>query len=172
MNTQSKSSNKFKTVLRELSPAYAIAFAFCFMLFVYEPMMLYATHQPDLWFDFPLMARPILLSLIMFFIGSVVVFTVLFFIIRLLVKEKSAAVYGIMELSVFGLLFLTFLQGNIFAIFLPALDGAEIDWKSIRIYDLITLAAALVIGGILIFLAVKFGIKRTVKYSKIFSLGF
>lgn len=172
MNTQRKSLNKFKTVLKELSPAYAIAFAFCFMLFVYEPMMLYATQQLNFWFDFPLMVRPILLSFILFVFGSIVIFTVLFFIVRLFAREKVSAIFGIMELTVFGLLFITFLQGNVFSMNLPALDGAEIDWKSLQVNDIFTAISAIGVCGVLVLFAVKLGIKRILKYSKIFSIGF
>lgn len=37
---------------RQLKPAYMIWFAFCFMLFIYEPLLMYSTNKNDFWFDF------------------------------------------------------------------------------------------------------------------------
>ena len=171
MNAQGNSSNNFKTSLRELFPAYAIALALCYMLFVYEPMMLYATHQNDFWFDFVLMARPMLLGFLFFLGGSLVALTVTYFVLRLFCGKKYGAVFGMIQIVVFGIMLITFLQGNILSMHLPPLDGVEIDWKSLWGYDVITLAVTLAACGLLIFLAVKFGVKRTLKYAKFFSLG-
>lgn len=172
MNAQSNSSGKFKTSLRELFPAFAIALALCYMLFVYEPMMLYATHQNDFWFDFTLMARPMLPGFLIFLGISFFVLAAAYFALGLFCGKKKTAAFGIVQIVVFGIMLVTFFQGNILSMNLPPLDGVDIEWKSLWINDALTLAVMLGICGLLVFFVIKFGINRTLKYAKIFSLGF
>lgn len=171
MNAAKKNQNIYKTALKELSPSYVTAFVFCFMLFVYEPLLMYCTHQLDFWFDLPLMIMPMLSGFFLFLLGNAFVLTAVYFVIRALDKEKSLLVFRIIETVFFGVFFITFLQGNILSMNLPALDGSEIDWKGLYGSDIITLAAILITIGLLVFLAIKRGIKRTLKYTTGFSIG-
>lgn len=53
---------------RQLKPAYMIWFAFCFMLFIYEPLLMYSTNKNDFWFDFWIMILPTLVIFVLFLI--------------------------------------------------------------------------------------------------------
>lgn len=171
MNIAEKNQNKPKTALKELSPAYITAFALCFMLFVYEPFLMYCTHQLDFWFDVPLMIMPVLLGFLLFLSCIVAVLTAVYFVLKALAKEKAVFIFRIIELVFFGVFFITFLQGNILSMNLPALDGSEIDWKGLYGTDIITLAAILIAAGLLVFLTVKRGIQPAIKYTRLFTIG-
>ena len=171
MNIAEKNQDKPKSALKELVPACITAFALCFMLFVYEPFLMYCTHQLDFWFDVPLMVTPVLLGFLLSFLGITAVLTAVYFVLKALAKEKAASVFKVIELVFFGIFFITFLQGNILSMNLPALDGAEIDWKGLYSTDIITLAAILIAAGLLVFLTAKFGMQSVIKYTKIFTIG-
>ena len=162
---------KALTALKELAPAYFTAFGLCFMLFVYEPLLMYCTHVLDFWFDIPLMLLPMLSGFFLFFLGISAVITAAYFVIGAVAKEKAGSVFRIVEIVFFGLFFVTFLQGNILSMNLPALDGSDIDWKGLYICDIITLAAMLVTAGLLVFLTVKKGMQFVLKYMKPLSIG-
>ncbi len=171
MNISEKKQNKPKTALKEIFPSYITAFALCFMLFVYEPLLMYCTHQLDFWFDIPLMVLPMLLGFFLFFLGISAVLTALYFVLKALAKERSAFIFQIIDITFFGIFFVTFLQGNILSMNLPALDGSEIDWKGLYSSDIITLAAILITAGLLVFLTVKKGIQSVLKYIKPAAIG-
>ena len=171
MSAAEKNQNKPKTALKELLPSYITAFALCFMLFVFEPLLMYCTQQLDFWFDMPLMAAPMFLGFLLFLSCIAAVLTVVYFLLKALAKEKSVFIFRIIELVFFGVFFVTFLQGNILSMNLPALDGSEIDWKGLYSSDIITLAVILVTVGLLVFLAVKFGIQSALKYTQFFTIG-
>lgn len=66
---------------RRLMPAFVIWFAFCFMLFVYEPLLMYSTNKNDFWFDFGIMIFPTLLIFALFLIAGAVFITAFYFIV-------------------------------------------------------------------------------------------
>ena len=48
-----------KQILRELAPAYLLVFAGCFMMLVFEPILMYTSNMNDFWFDFGIMIWPV-----------------------------------------------------------------------------------------------------------------
>ena len=48
-----------KRIIKELLPAYFVVLAACFMMFIYEPILLYSTNKNDFWFDFSIMITPL-----------------------------------------------------------------------------------------------------------------
>lgn len=65
---------------RKLMPAYVIWFAFCFMLFVYEPLLMYSTNKNDFWFDFGIMILPTLVIFALFLFAGAVLITAFYLI--------------------------------------------------------------------------------------------
>ena len=46
--------------MKKLLPAYILCLAFSFMLFIYEPIMMYVNNMNDFWFNFNIMIKPVL----------------------------------------------------------------------------------------------------------------
>lgn len=170
MKTREHHSSKLKSALKELLPAYIIAFVFCFMLFVYEPLVMYSTNQLDFWFDMALMIGPVLLAFLIFFAGSVLLLTAAYFVNKAFAKEKEPLVYRIITIVFFWVFFVTYLQGNMLAGGLPALDGSTIDWDAFRSKDIITLAVGVFGLAAVDFMLIKLGAKKTLKYAAGFSV--
>lgn len=170
MKTLEQHPSKFKAVLKDLLPAYIIAFVFCFMLFVYEPLVMYSTNQLDFWFDMALMIGPVLLAFLIFFAGSVLLLTAAYFVNKAFAKEKEPLVYRIITIVFFWVFFVTYLQGNMLAGGLPALDGSTIDWDAFRSKDIITLAVGVFGLAAVDFMLIKLGAKKTLKYAAGFSV--
>ena len=57
-----------KNNIKNLMPAYILSFVISFMLYVYEPILIYSSNVNDFWFDFKTMFGAILIcSLVLFF---------------------------------------------------------------------------------------------------------
>lgn len=152
-----------KDTVKQLAPCWIISFALCYMLFVYEPLMMYCTNKDDFWFDFGIMAGPMLCIFLMFFLGSSAVLMGLFFLTRR--SSKAAKLYKVVLLVVFLVFVLLYIQGNILAGRLPALDGSEIDWGAYTGDNIITLAICLILTAALIFAMIKLDLGKLVTYA-------
>ena len=151
-----------KNVLKQLAPAWIMAFSASFMLFFYEPLMMYGTNKDDFWFDFGIMAAPTLKIFAMFFLGTAAVFTGLYFAVR---RVKDALPYRII-LTVVFVAFLTFyIQGNVLVKSLPALDGSVINWDSYVSDNWITLAVCAILTVAAVFVCKNIGLKKFVNYA-------
>lgn len=171
MKGAAPSKNKAKAFFKDLFPAYAIVFTLHFMLFIYEPLLMYCTHQNDLWFDLQVMIRPVILGFLIFLAESVLFFSLAYIVIRLIFKKNYQSIFGMIEIVLFSFVFVTFLQGNIFSMFLPALDGSEIDWDRLAKNDFFGILSLLLVFGLFFLLLIKRGEHRTVKYMTIAAIG-
>lgn len=170
MNATEQHTSKIKLSLKQLLPAYIISFVFCFMLFVFEPLLMYSMNQLDFWFDLPHMALPMLLTFLIFFAAMAGIMTAVYAINKAIVKEKEPTFFRIAVLVVVFVFTVTYFQGNFLAGSLPALDGTMIDWSGFDNENMITAALWLSYAVLIVILAVKFGIKRAVKIFTIASM--
>ncbi len=85
----SQQTSKIKFALKELLPAYVIAFTFCFMLAVFEPLLMYSTNQLDFWFDMPLLIGPVLGGFALSFLACAAALTAVYAVNKALVKGKD-----------------------------------------------------------------------------------
>lgn len=171
MKAVTRSNSKARPFFKDLFPACIIVFSLHFMLFIYEPLLMYCTHQNDLWFDLPVMIRPVILSFLIFFAEGIMFFSLSYLIIRLIFKKNYRSIFRMIEIVLFSVVFITFLQGNIFSMYLPALDGSEIDWDKLMINDLFGILSFVAVLGIFFLLLIKRGEHRTVKYLTIAAIG-
>lgn len=170
MSASKQCSSKLKETVKGLLPGYIVAFVFCFMLFVFEPLLMYSVNQIDFWFDLPMMIGPVLTVFGIFFGGCVVILSAVYFINKAIVKDKEPLVYRIVTVLLFVVFFVTYIQGNFLAGALPALDGSEIDWNGFGAMDFATLGVLTVTVCVIIILNIKKGINRTFFYSAIASV--
>ena len=152
-----------KDTLKQLIPFWIISFVFCYMLFVYEPLMMYCTNKDDFWFDFGIMAGPVSGIFLSIFASSAALLTTIYFL-----SEKVARVVLTAAFTVFIALYI---QGNFLIKDLPALDGSEIDWGVYAADNLITLGICVVLAAGVSFAVKKLGLERLVIYAAGVSLA-
>lgn len=149
--------------LKQLAPCWIISFVFCYMLFLYEPLMMYCTNKDQFRFDLRMMAPPLIGIFLMFFFGSAAVLTLLFFISKMLSKECKP--HKIILLAVFYVFIVLYIQGNFLINNLPPLDGSEIDWGAYKSDNIITLVICLVLAAALLFAMFRFDLGKLTVYA-------
>lgn len=169
MNAEKQHSSKIKSTLKELLPAYIIDFVFCYMLFIYEPLMMYCTNKDDFWFDLGIMAAPMAGVFLIFFTGFAAVLTALYFVSRRFSGELKP--YRLVTLYAVLIFIALYIQGNFLIKRLPALDGSAIDWSAYTREDVITLIILLALGAVWIFALIKLDLGKLVNYAAGLSLA-
>ncbi|MDE6732299.1 MAG: LTA synthase family protein [Oscillospiraceae bacterium] len=166
LKTSETTAKNQTSAVKELLPAWSVAFAFCFMLFLYEPLVMYATNKDDLRFDLGTIFAPLLGIFLIFFASLAAVLSGLFFLFRAL---RKPAVFKIITAIVFVIFAATYVQGNFLAGNLPALDGAAIDWSSYTKDNIITLAVWVVLLALMILALVKCELDSVMKFAALLS---
>lgn len=159
-----------KGMLKDLAPALVLLFMTCFMLLIFEPILMYATNINDFWFDFSLFIGPLLnVFARVFLLGLVLIVAV--YQLDLLIS-KRLLIYRVVTLIGFALFFLTYLQGNWLAGNLPILEGGEIKWEDYgKIENLILLVAAIILAVAAVKLIQKYGLNRAISCATAGSLA-
>ena len=148
-------------------PALILSFAISFMLFIYEPITMYANNIPDFWFDFYILIKPIMLFSLLSFIILSVFFLVTYFIAK---RFKHIGLYY------FALLFATFcficayIHSNFLANFLPPLDGTTFDWSD-PTANIISILTCIIIAIGIISSIFKINCIKTIKYTSFINLA-
>lgn len=148
---------------RRLLPAYVIWFAFCFMLFVYEPLLMYSTNKNDFWFDFGIMIFPTLVIFALFLVTGAVLIAAFYFVTVKLSKGKTG-IYQCAVTALFVVFLATYIQGVYLSTSLPVLTGETIAWDQYLKEDLLTAALWVILETAAIALIVKFGTEPVVKW--------
>jgi len=117
-----------KRIRKELSPAYVLVFASCFMTLFFEPLLMYSSNKDDFCFDFGIMIRPVLGGFACFLLGRIFLVSLIYFA-NLFFSDQLILYKG---LSLLGFLafFLLYLQGNWLAGKLSPLTGKPIAWEN------------------------------------------
>ncbi len=139
----------FKNRIISITSGIALTFSLSFMLCVYAPYELFLTNQSEFWFDAGIMIIPVL----MFFFGSFIVGTGIFYLLRGWGEKQ----YKIGLAAGLAMLIFCYVQGNYFASGLPALDGTNFDWSAPspeRIKSILIIAVSIALST---FLLIKFG---------------
>ena len=155
--------------IKKLFLSYILCFIFCFMLFIYEPIMMYATNMNDFWFDFSIMGPLVIKFFLLIFLLGILLITLIFFISTKLLKNINW--YYICLLCVFIAFFATYIQGNYLINDLPRLDGSLMDWSIYKTQNFITAGIWLLLIIITIISCKKFKIAKTVQYATYISLA-
>ena len=151
--------------IKKMMPAVVIAFASSFMLFIYEPIILYINNVDDFWFDIKSLILNSFIPFILLFFLIIFVYTIIY-IIQKMVLKKSKNIYNVFIIIGFCLFLITYIQGNYLSGKLPALDGKTIEWSNYKTENIISILL-LVIVSIICFLTIKkFKFETTIRYAK------
>lgn len=153
-----------KRMLSDLAPAYLLVFACCFMLLIFEPILLYTTNMNDFWFDFSIMIWPVLGVFFCFLLGGIVIASVIYF--SNLAFSGRAILYKLLTVAGFIVFFLLYLQGSWLAGNLPPLTGDAIVWEEYGSSENLILRVAVVILSITAIVFIwRFKLGHTVRYA-------
>lgn len=155
--------------MKKFIPAMLIIFFACFMLFVYEPFILYANNINDFWFDFAILLKPILILFGSAFLVGIVLFGIVYFINKKFSKDLK--VYNILLILAFIAFLSTYIQGNYLVGNLPSLDGREILWNSYKIDSIISILVWVVVGIIFLISSIKIKLEKTIRYATYVSIA-
>lgn len=148
--------------IKELFCACILSCAISFMVFLYEPIILYANNLNDLWFDF----YTIFPSLLQFFFISFLFISIInlsvFGLSKIIKKPSLFNIYYIALIIVF---LIAYIHGNFFSGSLPTLTGDPIIWSDYTVEYIISIIICLVIIVTTIILAIKFKPVRIIKYT-------
>lgn len=114
-----------------------------FLLFVHEPIVMYAANIGDFWFDFAILMK---YSAVLF-LGSFLFLSIVFAILK---KFKLKKVLRITYISLFALFLIFYVHSNFLAGFLPGLNGETIDWNNGPATIVSIVACVAIIAGIVI----------------------
>jgi len=152
-----------KNNIKKLLPAYILSFAVSFMLFIYEPILMYTNNVNDFWFDLITMLKPVLFFGGIVFVAQSIIYTVLYFLYK--------PAYKVAVIIEFILFVTTYIQGNFLAGHLPVLEGSTINWNE-YIGDMVISAILLVvISAITIFSTIRFKFEKCSKVYSYISLA-
>lgn len=150
--------------MKKLIPAYILSFVISFMLFIYEPITMYANNINDFWFDLSMIITPIIIIFIIIFLILSMIFTIVFFVNKRFSKKKT--LYNVLLIILFIIFFASYIQGNYLIGNLPRLDGTEFEWNKYRIDNIITIIIWIIIIIAYIVTTIKFKFEKVINASK------
>ena len=127
-----------KKFLREMIPVIIIAFSYVFMLYIYEPVVMYSANVNDFWFGFFALIKSNIAFSMLAFLCLLAFSSLIYLISSLFKKRKIYDIYLILFSSAFIYLYI---QGNFLAGKLPILDGSPIIWSSYKYQSIISIVA-------------------------------
>ena len=155
-------TSKFKGYVKEIIPAFVLALISSFMLFLYEPIVLYMSNVNDFWFDMDILMSCIGIMFVVLF-GVIFLGYNFIYVIDKFILKKNKKIYNITLIIGFVAFIVTYIQGNFMSGKLPVLDGTPIEWNNYT--TLSCISGMLLVGaiGLTIFLIKKFKIEKCIK---------
>ena len=147
--------------MKKIIPSYIIAIVTGFMLFIYEPIILYATNYNDFWFDIYLIIKPNLLMFLLFVFVLCIFYTIIY-LINLYFSNKLY-VYKIIVILSLAIFIALYIQGNFLIGSLPALDGTAIDWEKFSTEKILSILAWIVPLIVFLIFTLKYKYDKTIK---------
>ena len=144
-----------KKYLKNMWISYIIALTIPYMLFIVEPIGMYANNINDFWFDLGIIIEPNIIFSLQLFLVISLLFNIVYFI-----NKKVLYVFNIV---VFTCFFYFYIQGNYLVGNLPVLDGERITWSK---YTNDMIISGVVIGVVIIASiigSIKFKLTKMVK---------
>lgn len=158
---------KVFTKIKFFVPALILSFAIGFMLFIYEPITMYANNIPDFWFDFYIIIGPIILFCLLTFAALLIFFLATYFIAK---HFKHLGIYYFILLFATFCFICAYIHSNFLTNFLPPLDGTTFDWSD-PAANIISILACVIIAALIIFSIFKTSCIKTIKYASFLNLA-
>lgn len=166
-----KNIKKTNILNSRLITAYIISFVLAFMLYIYEPIIMYINNVNDFWFNLNIIIGPIIGMFLFIFIFISLIFTIIYFINKKI--SKKTLFYDICLIIFFIGFLCTYIQGNYLVNNLPPLDGTTIDWfgKEYMSQNIISIVVWVVVIAITVILTIKFKRDKIIKYTGFITLA-
>lgn len=120
----------------KLIATFIINFVLSFMVFIYEPTVLFTSNSEDFWFAFGMMLK---INILLFVIAFLFLSLFSIFIYYIGKKIGKKILFNIYLILLFSGLMILYVQGNYFSSKLPVLNGTPIDWNSFKIESIISI---------------------------------
>ena len=140
-----------KKFVNDMLPAFIIGLIISFMMFVYEPIIMFLNNPNDLWFDINTLLPVVGVLFVICLFAVVIIYLLTYFVTKKVIRKDKVFKYSL--IVGFVLLITTYIEGNYLAGMLPSLDGSAIIWSNYTkasIISFIVLGAVSVVTGILI----------------------
>jgi len=145
-----------KNYLKNTWSSYAIALVLSYMLFIVEPINLFANNLNDFWFDLQIILGPSLLMFGGVFLAIVILSNIIYF-----VNKKVFKIYTIILFICF---LCTYIQGNFLSGNLPVLSGDVIDWNTYLFDKIFSVVLWLIVIVATIIICKKVKMDNYIKY--------
>ena len=130
-----------------------IVFVGFFMIFIYEPINIYASSTNDFWFGLNALFKVNIIYLLIAIFAFSILSTIVVIVGKLIKKDVVYNIY----LSVLSFFLITFyIHGNYLANSLPLLDGSTVDWSKYGVQNFISILVIILVLLGHILLLVKF----------------
>lgn len=140
-----------KKFVKDMLPAFIIGLIISFMMFVYEPIIMFLNNPNDLWFDINTLLPVVGILFVICLFVVFIIYLLTYFVTKKVIRKDKIFKYAL--IAGFVLLITTYIEGNYLAGMLPSLDGSAIIWSNYTkasIISFIVLCVVSVITGVLI----------------------
>ena len=155
--------------MKKLLPAYLLSFVICFMLFVIEPLSLFAANRDDFNYNLGHFILPLFLSFTFFLILFIFIYTIIYLINKKF--SNKLTFYNIILIISYILFILCYIEGNFLSYNLPRLDGTVTDFSVYIIDNIITISLLFILVIIYILCVKKFKFEKVINTSKYISIA-
>ena len=155
---------------KRLITAYIISFVLIFMLYIYEPIVMYFNNINDFWFNFSTIIVTLLKIFLLLFISLSIIFTIIYALNKR--KSKKMLFFDICVIAFFIGFICTYIQGNFLANNLPPLDGSKINWgiRANLAQNITSVMVWVIVSVITIIATIKLKREEVVKYMRYVAL--
>ena len=84
--------------MKKYLPQVVLSFAVSFMMFIYEPIVMYANNINDFWFDLKILLKPSIVMFIAAFLMIFILYSLLYLIIKKVTKKNK--MYHILKVTI------------------------------------------------------------------------
>lgn len=158
-----------KKFVKDMLPAFVIGFILSFMLFIYEPITMFANNPNDLWFDIKTLLPVVGLLFVSCLVIVISAYLLFYFLAKKVLKKDN--IYKYLLIIGFILLITTYIEGNYLVGMLPVLDGTAIIWSDYTKASIISLVVLIIITIIASILIKKIKLDKTITSLKYVSLA-